>query len=161
MLAINTRSAIGLPVPVAPQTRAPEETISERLEKAWDHLWAVMRRNVLRTFVERFAYDTAVQLAEGDWGHAALIFQDPWGTFFEDAKDAALGSFFDTLGRENGFVKLNLCEPSSIKATFNITLSVGRDLKPKAPRCTYSQLSKRWGEVKKNPDKFLKQFRGV
>ena len=161
MLAINTRSAIGLPVPVAPKTRAPEETISERLEKAWDHLWAVMRRNVLRTFVERFAYDTAVQLAEGDWGHAALIFQDPWGTFFEDAKDAALGSFFDTLGRENGFVKLNLCEPSSIKATFNITLSVGRDLKPKAPRCTYSQLSKRWGEVKKNPDKFLKQFQAA
>jgi hypothetical protein len=150
-----------LPLPVAPLTRAPEETIETKIEKAMTHLWAVVRRNVLRSFVERFAYDTAILIAEGDWGRGSLIYQDPWGAFFRNAREAAIGSFFDTLGRENGFVKLNLCDPSSIRATFNIVLSVGKELQPKRPRCTYSQLQKNWQEVQKNPDKFLKQFQAA
>jgi len=84
-----------------------------------------------------------------------MYFQS-WDSFVENAGDAMLGDFLQTLATENGLLSFNLCSPD---ASFNINLGWGmiNALQPRQPECTFSQMYKSWNDTLQDPE-FLKKF---
>ncbi len=133
---------------------------------AWDHGAAVAFKNAAKTFTQQIAYNTAVKITSSGSGQTPLIQTKSFGQLMSDAADDAAGDMLDTLGKENGFLKLDLCQPSN--NFFNLDIALPSFLldgrSPESQRrgkCKLSDLKKNWGAILNDPKKqkqFLKQF---
>jgi len=96
-------------------------------------------QNVLSTL----AFDTATWLGSGNTGQKPMFITEGWGAYLSNVADTAAGTFLEQLGKNNGYVKFNLCEPS-----LNVKIAIGLGLiqnqKPKAPACTWTTMTKNW-----------------
>lgn len=91
-------------------------------------------------FAQRIAYDSAVWLASGGKGQDALVFQDGFGTYLENAA-------LDSVGEVIGSVDLpgfDLCRPPNLSAIVGIQLGIARRFQPPTPRCSWNDLSSNW-----------------
>ncbi|MBI2410891.1 MAG: VWA domain-containing protein [Candidatus Kerfeldbacteria bacterium] len=81
-------------------------------------------KNAIRSFLEKIAYDTAVWIGSGDKNQKPLLFTKDIGSYLADAGDSAAGAFLDTLGSENGYMKLDLCNLNpDVSINVNVTLA--------------------------------------
>ena len=117
---------------------------------------ALAFKNALKVFFGRLAQTTAEWIASGGESQSPLVYFQSWDSFVENAGDAMLGDFLQTMATENGLLDFNLCSPD---ASFNINLGWGmiNAMQPREPECTFSEMYKNWNDTLQDPD-FLKQF---
>ncbi|MCK5211981.1 hypothetical protein KAJ89_04730 [Candidatus Parcubacteria bacterium] len=105
------------------------------------------------------AYETATWVGSGGEGQKPQFLTEERGEYFKNMADNAAGSFIETLGQENGFLKLNLCKPD-----FSIKLKIGlglvRQQRPTAPTCSFSKMKENW-EKALDKDTFLNDFQDI
>ncbi len=132
------------------------------IDKALEELkssTAIAYKAMLKNFLNTLAYDTATYLATGDKGQQPMFITESWGEYLKNTADNAAGTFLETLGKQNGIVKFNLCTPNP-SVMLKINLGLQRTYKPKAPACTFSKLVDNWDTALKDKD-FLPKFQDM
>jgi len=119
----------------------------------WDTIWKVSLRalnvvvavgykNMLSTFLNKVAYDTAVYIGSGGKGQKPFFMTQPLGVYFKDMADAAYGDFLDGLSKE--VWGRSLCDTDPIiKVKFSAwALKIKKPPEPKALRgkCTITKI---------------------
>lgn len=130
----------------------------DALEWAWKNFGAQAYKNAFRTFTQQVAYNSAIMLTSGGQGQRPLVETRPFSQIVKDAADAAVGDFLDTLDTQNGFINLGLCSPTGPSAKLIIGYGIIDEIKPRRPRCTWSDIKNNWQEFFANPDDLLNRF---
>lgn len=113
----------------------------EYLKKAGSNLLGTAARNLLN----QMAYDAATWIGSGYHGQKPMWIQEGWGEYLENTADEAVGRMIEEIGKNNGVVKFNLCEPS-LDVKMKITLGLIQYQRPTAPACTWKELTRNWQE---------------
>ncbi|MBU1164261.1 carbohydrate binding domain-containing protein [Patescibacteria group bacterium] len=130
----------------------------DELWRAKDEATAVAWKKGLDNFLQNIAYDIGTQLGSGGEGGKPAFYTDGWGTYLRNAADSAAGVFIEDVmtetWREN--VATFVCEPD-YRLKLAITLGLQQTQRPKAPKCTLTELIDNWDAEINNPD-FLKKL---
>ncbi|MDD4272018.1 MAG: carbohydrate binding domain-containing protein, partial [Patescibacteria group bacterium] len=131
----------------------------DNYDKYLKHIGAVAFKAAAKNFLNNIAYDTATYLATGDWGQGSMFETRNFGRVLSDAADNAAGTFIQEVGKGNSLAKFNLCTPDP-KILLKINLGLNSKVKPKAPACTFSQMTKNWDTALKDKN-FLPKFQDM
>ncbi|MCX6785711.1 MAG: hypothetical protein NTZ18_02570 [Candidatus Komeilibacteria bacterium] len=164
------------------QITAQIKLLEESKKSAWQkikdylkqHVVDIAYKNALRTFLSHLAYDTATRIAEGGVGKSPLFNIKSMGSFLNDVYQTTLVDTLDLLARDNGFFSFDICQPDiNLSLAINYSLFGNfSEIKPRgAARCTFRQISERWGEWLStnfgsssafgSSENFLKSFKGA
>lgn len=109
-------------------------------------------------FLNKIAYDTATWLATGDEGQQPMWRTEGWGAYLSNTADEAAGTFLESLGQENDWMKFNLCNPDfGVKAVIGLGLNQSYNREPKKPTCSFSKMKENWSQQLHDPN-FLSNF---
>jgi hypothetical protein len=120
---------------------------------------AVALQSAVSNTLNTIAYDEATYLGSGEQGQKPLWQTGNTETIMSNIGDEAAGNFISSIDKQFGG---NLCAPS-LNAKIAIGLGLVGAVRPPAPDCTWSTLSKNWSNVIKkytslNGQGFLKDF---
>lgn len=129
-----------------------EKTVAAQMKDSFAFNLQLAIVNMLNTFAQNFAYETAVWIASGGKAQSPLFDGRTVGDFVRDTATGAGLQFIDDLdkyggnqlGFDGGFgIAQFICAPS---AEFKLVLKLALQnrLKPKPPLCTWRQLSQNW-----------------
>jgi len=119
----------------------------------WDTIWKVTLKslnvvvsigykNMLSTFLNKVAYDSAVYIGSGGKGQKPMFLTKEIGTYLRDAADAAYGNFLDNLSKE--VWGRSLCDTDPIiKVKFSVwAMKIKEPPEPKAlqGKCTITKI---------------------
>ncbi|MEA3449920.1 MAG: hypothetical protein U9Q85_02985 [Patescibacteria group bacterium] len=132
----------------------------EKEDKVKQNLGSKLYYSTLSKALGMIAYDTATWIGSGGEGQKPLFIKEGWREYLVNVSDNAAGKFIETLGKENGYLEFDLCEPS-FAGKFSINLGLhskysGRD----KPACTFSEMRDNWEAELNRPD-FLSRFKTV
>ncbi|MDD5289955.1 MAG: hypothetical protein PHT40_01995, partial [Patescibacteria group bacterium] len=108
---------------------------------------AVAYKNAVKYLFNKVAYDFAVKLSTGNKGQQPLFIDQPLDKYLATVGDEALGMFFNDIGRMWG---AELCSPIDrpwVKAVIHIQAKAS--FEPSKPTCTWTQIKKNIGDVRK------------
>lgn len=125
----------------------------------WDKGGSAAFWSALKNALNTVAYDTATWIGSGGEGQKPMFITEGWGEYMANIGDNAAGKFIETLGKENGYLKFNLCEPD-LAIKIKIGFGLVAQQRPGAPACTFSQMVKNWDQELQNPD-FLPKFQDM
>ncbi|MBI4142948.1 hypothetical protein HY480_03685, partial [Candidatus Uhrbacteria bacterium] len=130
-----------------------EKNIANAMKDSFSFNLQIAIINMLNTFAQNFAYESAVWIASGGKAQSPLFDQRTTGDFIRDTALGAGLQFIDDLdkygGGQLGFegglgIAQFICAPS-IEMKLILKLALQDRLKPKPPLCTWKQLSQNWG----------------
>jgi len=111
-------------------------------------------KNALRTFTSQIAYDTATRLVEGDWGKSPLFSTQNFGNFLQSVGETTVVDTLDVLGKTNGFMSFDVCNPQSADLKFAFSSALlsqfekdftGNERTPRAKaRCSWQSIATNW-----------------
>jgi len=163
MTAIKTSAPQTVSQIISAKIKAAMDVIKEiDLDKAYEaarQAGGDAFKAALGNFLNNLAYETATYLATGNEGQSPMFETRPYSKVISDAADNAAGTFIEKLGKKNGLIEFNLCTPNPA-VLLKINLGLNNNLKPKAPACTFSQLTKNWDTALKDKD-FLPKFQDM
>jgi hypothetical protein len=81
-------------IPTTQQT--VKDTWWQTMLKALQHAGSLAYQKALSTALNKIAYDTATYIGSGHSGQKPLFVTQDWGTYLQDAGDAAAGQFIET-----------------------------------------------------------------
>ncbi|RLC37255.1 hypothetical protein DRH27_04065, partial [Candidatus Falkowbacteria bacterium] len=130
--------------------------ISENFELLRKRLGSQTMHKTISNSLNKVAYDTATWLGSGGKGQKPLFITEGWGEYLSNVADEAVGEYIERVGREGGF---NLCKPGP-GVNVKIGLGLIQYQRPKAPACTFSEMTDNWSEELKKGD-FLNRFQDM
>lgn len=126
---------------------AIREAIIDKINEGISTAAAVGVKNGTRAFLEKIAYDSAVALTSGCEFQGPCINYKEFNLAIDDAGDAAVGEFLNTVATQNGFVNLNLCDlPEYEQLELNLLLPELTGKTPYEPSCTLSEIREEVGD---------------
>lgn len=150
----NRAQALPITIDPVPPIDPSPLIVSEPVKATWDWkkaiyetLSAVGFKQVLKAFVNRYAYDSAVYIASGGKGQKPLIVDDPWAVL-KKSGDAALGDFVAKTAED--WTGINLCDISPLlKAKFLISIKeMNQPPFYEAERCSLSEIQENLKNLK-------------
>lgn len=156
--------ALVYPQPASAQFGAPLNILSN----IWDTIWKyaqkglkivadVAFKNILKTFLNKAAYDAAVYIASGGKGQKPMFLTKEIGTYLKDIADSAYGNYLDKLSKD--VWGRSLCDTDPIiKIKFNTwAIKVREPPEPAALRgkCTITKIGE---SIKKTTQGQLADF---
>ena len=127
--------------------RSVLQKIWDVIKKTIDTTSAIAYRNAIKYLFNKISYDFAIKLSTGDKGQQPLFIDQPMDKYLSQVGDEALGEFFDTIGESWG---VDLCSPIDrpwVKALIQIRAKA--TFEPTKPDCTWSEIKKNVGDIRK------------
>lgn len=123
------------------------KNVWEGVKLTAEHVATIGYANAVKYMFNRVAYDFAIKLSTGGKGQQPLYIDRPLGEYLSKVGDEALGVAFNDVGRMWG---VELCSPLErpwIKAT--IQVAAKKYFEPAKPTCTWTQIKKNVGDLRK------------
>ncbi|HPV70923.1 MAG TPA: hypothetical protein PKY08_03490, partial [Candidatus Magasanikbacteria bacterium] len=134
---------------------AQAEAIKKKFKEAFDTSFKKMGQaagtaliKTMRTFLTKFAQDSANWVASGDYTKGPMWVQDP-AEYFKNAGESAAADFIGTFGDEWDVTKkfgINLCSPQSPELNLKLKLQMAEINAPQ-PRCNFSEIKEAYSRM--------------
>jgi hypothetical protein len=124
------------------------QTSTNILEKIWDEIKAIFFKNVLGTFANKIAEQTAIWVAAGGKGAKPQFITD-FKQFTQGIADAAIGDFIQTMMKDLTGIDICTLDP---RIALNVVLSIPTfpGYTGPTPNCTWTQMRSHWEEIGKS-----------
>ncbi|MFH1745239.1 MAG: hypothetical protein ABH881_03685, partial [bacterium] len=132
-----------------------KEEAAKKADEAKQSVWSKMFGAALSRALSTIAYDTATWLGSGGEGEKPLFMTEGVAQYMQNIGDSVLGESLEILGRDNGWVKFNMCNPD-LMLKVRLGFGLYQYSRPQEPACTFSEMRKNWtAELNKPPEQFF------
>jgi hypothetical protein len=141
----------------ADRVKQEAEKVATKVEsKVWTRIQeglilsaSITLRNTLVSLARDAATQSYEWMTTGSWGEGPMFYDSAWGKFTDDIMTHTVGRFLENLqGMAWDELGFDICDPGSQQIKLNIALGLdrwaNRDLKRKAPDCSWKALSENW-----------------
>lgn len=142
-------------VTVISDLQAQAEAIKQKFKEAFDSSFKKMGQAAgtaliksMRTFMAKFAQDSANWIASGNYNKGPMWVENP-AEYFKAAGESAAADFIGTFGDEWDVTKkfgINLCSPQSPELNLKLKLSMAEINAPQ-PRCNFSEIKEAYSRM--------------